>query len=110
MGQRRIGFEQSLKFFLAIGFIPSWKMEMMGIHFLEILIGIRKGIRAICVLVVHIRAEPVEDRHEVVANHFDSGFGDAANVFDVIFDITIAGRASEFDVFVDGNRFDDFHL
>ena len=51
---------------------------------------------------------PVEDGHEIVADHLDAGFRSIAQGRNVVFDIFIAARQAQFNVFVDVDAFQIF--
>ena len=53
-------------------------------------------------------AGPVEHRHEVVADDVDAGLGQVLQRKDVVLDIAVARRQTQFDIFVDIDAFDGF--
>ena len=61
-------------------------------------------------LIVQIRAEPVEHGHKVVAHAFHADFAAIDNVLRVVCDEFIPRGLAELDVFVYGNTLDDFHF
>ena len=61
-------------------------------------------------LIIKVRSEPVEDGHEVVANALDAIFAQTTNIFGIVGYQSITRGLAEFDIFVYGNGFDNFHF
>ena len=57
-----------------------------------------------------VGAEPVEDRHEVVADDLDAGAAEAAEGLGVIGDVAVARGHAELDVVMDVDALDDLEL
>ena len=55
---------------------------------------------------VELRARPVKDRHEVVADAADARLGQPADVLAVILDVPLARRLAELDVLVHRHALD----
>ena len=56
---------------------------------------------------VELRAQPVEDGHEVVDDDFDAVLGEVLQGGAVVRDVLVARSAAEFDVLVDVDGLDD---
>ena len=67
-------FEEAVKLFGGIAFVPAGKAQVVLIELLKIRLFIGKADGAVFLHIVKIGAEPIEDGHEVVADALHAEF------------------------------------
>ena len=77
---------------------------------LDHILLVEQGGGAVAYGVEQIGTSPVEDGHEVVADHLNSEFGQVADALLVVLDVCISGRQTDLDVVMDVDRFHHIHV
>ena len=85
-------------------------MQVFGIERKQFFVIVSKRRRAVFMLEIQIRAQPVEHGHKIITNAPDADFSAVDDILLVRFDILVSRRFAEFYVFVHGDGLDNFHI